>query len=650
MSNSSLKQLQQEAEASCLAGKLDEAGQLACEALKTQAEDPRILRQMSEIAIRANFSSTAEAILRDRVKHAPDSAQLHDILGVVLHSQNKLKEALLEFKQAFALEPEYAEAAAHAGQTCLAGWNPAEAVKWLERALAICPEQATWMSTLGAVYRDLGRTAEAAACLNRAIRLNPADLNNLLRLAITELPVMFDSGSQIESARQKYSDALDALTQRLNSAPFPTPSLDMVPFHLAYQGRDDLELQRKFAKILSSMAETFAPGFLRRPKLPSREESPAAKLRIGILSGWLAPLHSNWKMPIEGWVKNLDRSRFEVIGYYLGAERPESLEPVSQAFDGRLRCFNGAASLLHIASEVRSDRLHVLIHPEIGMSARSMSLAALRLAPIQCNSWGHPETSGLPSIDYFLSSDLMEPPHAERFYSETLVRLPNLSIHYSPQNHPVPVRTRQAFGLREDAVVYFCAQSLFKYLPQHDDVFVQIAADVPKAQFVFIGHPWSNSLTRSFVSRLDNAMRKSGIEPSGRVVLVPRMTTPDFHSLARACDVFLDSLDWSGCNSAIEAMANGLPLATFPGQFMRGRHTFAFLRMMGLEDLIASSKTTYIALMTRLGTDAPFRAAAIREIRSRLPRLHGDMECIRGLEEFLIKAVAQRRTEELTDS
>ena len=64
--------------------------------------------------------------------------------------------------------------------------------------------------------------------------------------------------------------------------------------------------------------------------------------------------------------------------------------------------------------------------------AAVVMLAALWLAPIQCASWGHPDTTGLPTIDYFLSGELMEPPDADEHYTERLVRLPNLAIYYEP--------------------------------------------------------------------------------------------------------------------------------------------------------------------------------------------------------------------------
>ena len=130
----------------------------------------------------------------------------------------------------------------------------------------------------------------------------------------------------------------------------------------------------------------------------------------------------------------------------------------------------------------------MLIYPGLLMDTVSVQLAAQRLAPVQCTSWGHPETSGIETLDYFLSSDLMEAPGAEAFYTEKLVRLPNLSIYYEPVDLGAVDSSRAQHGLRTDAAVFWCGQSLYKYLPQHDDVFARIAEQAPHSQFVFIKH------------------------------------------------------------------------------------------------------------------------------------------------------------------
>ena len=115
----------------------------------------------------------------------------------------------------------------------------------------------------------------------------------------------------------------------------------------------------------------------------------------------------------------------------------------------------------------------------------TIKLGSLRLAPVQMTSWGHPNTSGLPTIDYYLSSDLMESENAEEYYSEKLVRLPNLGICHQPLPiRPKPV-SKTDLGIKDSEIMFWCCQSLFKYLPQHDDVFPRIARNLDRAKFVF---------------------------------------------------------------------------------------------------------------------------------------------------------------------
>ena len=151
----------------------------------------------------------------------------------------------------------------------------------------------------------------------------------------------------------------------------------------------------------------------------------------------------------------------------------------------------------------------MLVYPEIGMDPVCAQLAAQRLAPVQCNSWGHPETSGFPTLDFFLSSDLMEPANAQEHYTERLVRLPNLSVYCEPPEHPVVSVTQADLGLRPDATVYWCSQAIYKYLPQFDQVLPRIAREVGDCQFTFIRFPGAAHVTEMFRRRLDAAARSS---------------------------------------------------------------------------------------------------------------------------------------------
>jgi predicted O-linked N-acetylglucosamine transferase (SPINDLY family) len=276
-----------------------------------------------------------------------------------------------------------------------------------------------------------------------------------------------------------------------------------------------------------------------------------------------------------------------------------------------------------------------LIYPEVGMNAVSTRLAAQRLASVQCNSWGHPDTSGLPTLDYYLSSDLMEPPDGQEHYTESLVRLPNLSIHYEPPD-PKPVSLhRPDLGLRPTATIYWCGQSLFKYLPQFDRVFPRIAREVGNCQFVFIKYEPGTYLNDLFFRRLEQAFAAVGLRAADYCVFLPSLDPHRFVAAIGQCDIVLDSIGWSGCNSTLEGLHHDLPVVTMAAPLMRGRHTMAILKMMGVDETITESVDDYVSTAVRLGRDLPWRMAVKDRISKNKHRLYRDSACISALEDFL---------------
>jgi protein O-GlcNAc transferase len=295
-----------------------------------------------------------------------------------------------------------------------------------------------------------------------------------------------------------------------------------------------------------------------------------------------------------------------------------------------------------LCKTIRKDNLHVLIYPEIGMDPMTIRLAALPLAPIQCISWGHPETSGLPAIDYFLSSDLMEPPDADEHYTEKLIRLPNLSIYYEPLDIPVADINRRTFGLRQNSILYLCCQSLYKYLPQYDEIYPRIAKRVNDCQFLFISHK-SNCVTEQVRKRINQAFKKFGIDADDYIIFLPRLYGDEYYAINNLSDVYLDSICWSGCNSTLEALSFDLPVVTLPGELMRGRHSSAILTMMGVTETIVSTRDEYIDLAVRLGLDVKWRKQISKKIAANKHLVYRDKTCITALEDFLERVVKEKK-------
>ena len=121
---------------------------------------------------------------------------------------------------------------------------------------------------------------------------------------------------------------------------------------------------------------------------------------------------------------------------------------------------------------------------------------------------------------------------------------------------------------------------------------------------------------------------------------MPRMDNAAFQAAMRVCDVYLDSVEWSGCNTTLEALACHLPVITYRASTMRGRHTYAFLKMLGFDELIANDLESYVQLAIRMGADASMRERIRAEIPRRLPLLYGDMTSVRALEAFVQNVVA----------
>ena len=264
----------------------------------------------------------------------------------------------------------------------------------------------------------------------------------------------------------------------------------------------------------------------------------------------------------------------------------------------------------------------------------TLRLAALRLAPVQCVSWGHPDTSGLPTIDYFLSGDLMEPPDADDHYTEKLIRLPNLSIYYTPLHIKNSEINRDTFGLSSQSVMYHCCQFPFKFLPQYDEVFPRIAQEVDQCQFLFGSHPSSHIINNQFRTRIKKAFDRFSMDADKYAVFLPYLDGDHYYALYRLSDIMLDPIGWSGFNTTFEAISCDLPVITLPSKLMRGRGSAAILKMIGLTDTIATTIDEYIRIAIKLGKDVGRRKHLSSRIAETKHYAYRDKTSIVALEDF----------------
>ncbi len=563
---------------------------------------------------------------------SPAYAEAHNNLGLVFHDQARLGAAVNHYERALAIKPDYPEAHTNLGIACQDQGRLDEAMSHFERALMLRPDFAVALYNLAVLLQQQGRVDEAALRHRQVLSVSPDYADARFGLCMAQLPIIYENVREIAERRAAYEEHLRELCQDLGR-PEAASSLakgvgSNQPFFLAYQGHNDRDLQALYgAAVCQIMSERYPAPALALP--PGSGEA----IRVGIVSEYFRN-HSVWKLNIRGWLRQLDRQRFRLFGYHTGKRRDAA------TFEAQSLCERFVQGPLpgdRWREMILADAPHILIYPEVGMGPVAAQLAAQRLALTQCNFAGHPETSGYPSLDYFLSSELMEPPDGQQHYTERLVRLPNMSTYYEPVVPQPEADGPAEFGWPSTVPAFWCGQSLFKYLPQYDAVFPRIAREVGDCRFIFIEFPSGEYVTELFRKRLDRAFAEFGLRASDFVIVLPRLSEDRFSAAIARCDIGLDSIGWTGNNSTLEALVQDLPIVTIPGTLMRGRHTMAILQMMGVMDTITGTIDDYVSTAVRLAQDVSWRMALRKKIAERKSRLYRDDSFICAFEEFLVQ-------------
>jgi len=497
----------------------------------------------------------------------------------------------------------------------------------------------------------LGDNQGMLAAATEACNTNPDDLSLYIKKQLI-LPLFYETIEQIEIYRQQFIQGLQNVIERLNfnddivknQGIEATKYVNL--FFLSYQGYNDRELHQEYGDLIHKIMAAKYPGWILPMSMPSGENG---KIKIGYISESIGSGSvSRWLL---GWLKNGDQEKVEIYCYQIGI--PGGKDTFRQRIKTYSNYFYYLPNLEAACQQILKDNLHILVYLAIGLEAETTQIAALRLAPIQCSTWGNPVTSGLPTIDYFLSSELMEPANAQEHYTEQLIKLPNIGISYPKPLISEATKKRADFQLRDDKVVYLSCQLTYKYLPQHDRLFPEIALRVPQAQFVFIlrSTKFNNSplsLQAKFKQRLQQAFTKVGLNSEDYCIILPGQDWESYTSLLQIADVFLDTLSFSGGHTTFEAVASNLPIVTSPGELMRARQSSGILQMLGVTDTIAQNEAEYIDIAVRLGLDEGRRKEISQRMSWRHDYLFEDKTCVRGLEEFYQQVVQEKLAAQTT--
>jgi protein O-GlcNAc transferase len=546
-------------------------------------------------------------------------------LAVFYHNQGLASEAVSLYKKVISHKSDFADAHFYLALVLTGLQEHLEAIFHYRLAIKARSDNLDAYLYLGEDLQKLFMIDDVIDCYDKAFSIYPDHVELLFKKLSSRALVNIPSIHQMDQLRLEIRNDLDDILSKDASV----CSLEKLQFHLfnlAYHGYDDRRIMEAVANAVKIKAKGLASVCIKE----SRSVNDDGRIRIGFISNYFND-HTIGKLT-RGYIRDLDRNRFHVTVIHAPAYvNDEFHKKINDSADRVLILPYG---FLDAQEKIKKLSLDVLHYPDIGMSPYTYMLAFARLAPVQTVAWGHPLTTGLDSIDYYLSFSATEPVDAEDHYTETLVKL-NRAPYFEPDVVPTDTPHRVDLGLPDSGVLYGCMQSLFKIHPVFDAVLAEIIRLDPTGWIILF-----EGQSTDWSSQLRQRWAESFPDLNERVIFIPRQSFSTYLRLIAHFDIFLDTTPFGSGMTFYQSLAYGIPTVTCPGKFMRGRFVAGIYRWLGIQDApIVTDINDYAACAVNYAVDSVRRDFFRQQVQEKISMLYNDELALREYETFFEQAV-----------
>lgn len=613
-------------------GRLDEAEKIYRQGLSWRTGDPNIALALGNLMRHFGRFDEALPLLQLARGAMTDNPQANGSFATLLVELGRGHEAIAYAQAAISLQPDRAAWWSALGIAERLRHNIEGAVPALRKAAELAPDDTEIAAELGLTLAESGAIDESRTML---ARVGPETRHGeRLRWArLLSLPSVYRDEAQVDAERARFAQGLDELdaTLQLDTAAQRQRAYEAIcgvaMFRLHYQDRDNTALQARFGDLVQRVLAACAPQLLQPCVWHARAH--CGRLRVGIVSSHL--MQHTVSRYFRELICGLDPARFDVRVWYGGEVRDASTQRIAQ----RAAAFEQVhEDALAVAARIRAAELDVLIYAETGMNPRHHVLGALRLAPVQCVLYGHPATSGLANMDYFVSGIALEPPNAQRHYRERLVQLPGLGA--CPQAPPPAGDGTWLDAYAQDTPLALCLQNHLKLAPAFDKVLAEVAAR-SGARIGFFAR--ASGLAGLFRTRIEAAFRAHGLDPARSLAFLPAQDYSNYLGAIARATLIMDSPGFSGGATSLDAFGGGAPVLVWQGAMARGRQTSGMLAMMGVDGLVAADADDYAEKAVVLLADGARRAALRAQIGERSRMLFEHKPVVEAFSQFLDSVV-----------
>jgi predicted O-linked N-acetylglucosamine transferase (SPINDLY family) len=571
-------------------GKLGEAEAAYRRAVELAPDDPGVHNNLGRLFQAQGKLAEAEAAYRRTLELTPNDPKAHDNVGSVLWERGKLDEANAAYRRALELAPGDPKLHNNLGSVLWKQGERDEAEAAYRHAIDLAPDFAEAHYNLGSVLRNQVKLSEAEAAYRRAIALKPGYPE-----AQTNLGLVLLSQGKIE-------DAIAIHRQAVALQPSLADAHSNLLFCLHYMpGKTPEEI---FAEHRNWNAQHAAPlaGEI-RPY--ANVPDPNRRMRIAFISGSLRR-HPVGYMTLPA-LEARDGRAWECYIYSNGGDSDDLTERIRAAAD--IWRDIGELEDRSVSQLIRDDGVDIIVDLSGHASGGRLLALARKPAPVQVK-WvgGQFNTSGMDSMDYFLSDVVETPPGAEKWFTEEVVRLPDGYVcyeapGYAPEVGPLP-------ALKRGYVTFGCFNNLAKINEKVVALWARLLPRLPEARLVLR----TLSLSDPSVRKRYHAMFAAYGVGRERVDLLGPSPHADLLACYNEIDIALDPFPYSGGLTTCEALWMGVPVVALAGETFAGRHAASHLHNVGLADWVVESAEDYLAVAERWGRDT----AALADLRAGL--------------------------------
>lgn len=354
--------------------------------------------------------------------------------------------------------------------------------------------------------------------------------------------------------------------------------------------------------------------------IPNQGSAAQHKLKIGYVSPDFKR-HPVGKF-IAPIIKHHDHQKFEIYCYGEIKKVDEITEEIQSSCD-HWRSTLGLTDE-QVIEQIKQDQIDILIDLAGHTDDNRLPIFFSKPAPIQASYLGYFATTGIPTIDYWITDHHLHPVDTEEKTSETIWRLPRCYVAYQPSPEALEVNPLPA--LSSEYITFGCLNNFSKLNPFLLSLWAKILQALPQSRLILKSH-YHNLDDPEEKQSVELFLQEQGLNLEQVELIDSPTLAEDYFALYHRIDIHLDTFPYNGCTTTCDALWMGVPVLTLAGDRKIQRMGNSLLQAIGLGDWIAHSPEEYVNKAITFAQDLEAIAQLRTSLRERFQKSQlGDIE------------------------